>query len=319
MGLDARVLATTFPIAAVALIVAGGFFSHASLSDEVAACFVRNCFDTKIAERFTSTISPFLQGTKFEGKLNSAQPPKDGYMNIYFATLSLPGRLSSIACNCAYIGSSIIICDNRFLASFTSAVNFTRDSFYGENAGEIWDQETRIFSQVNERLARVLLSWLIGHEIGHAVLHDTVNFQRRHVITEPKELEADAFFIEKAFANADKQQRQELYSGITQFIFTIIGTAFRAGEGGTTTVGAAVVAPSIDDIHPPWVIRALKLGQRMADLDPDTPSHDDFYVSLLSHVRIEAGGTEIGSLCAFENLREIAARRQQQRLQDPSR
>jgi hypothetical protein len=303
-------VAAGFPLVTVPLIILVGFLFHQSLKSEVTACFVRGCFDTSIAQQFVPTIIPFIAGTKFEGKLNMGEPPKDGSLNVYFATGQLPGRLSAIKCNCAYIGFGTVICDHQFLSSFEASVNFTRGSFYGPDAGRIWEEENGVFAQASERIAKVLVMWLIGHEIGHAVLHDDINFERRRAMTESQELQADGFFIEKAFAHADKRQRQDIYWGINQFIFSIYTMTFHAKPGN----GFAVVTPSVDDVHPPWVIRALKLGERMTSLDPDSPRGNDFYESLSRHIEVRPGGTDIGSFCAAANLREIGARRQEERL-----
>ena len=78
-----------------------------------------------------------------------------------------------------------------------------------------------------------------------------------------------------------------------------------------------MITPSVDDVHPPWLIRALKLGERMTSLDPDSPKGDTFYKGLESNVEVERGGTDIGSFCTAVNLREIGAHRQQKRLHVP--
>jgi hypothetical protein len=303
-------MATALPLVAVSLIIGIGLLVHRSLRSEVSACFAQGCFDTAVTRQFVSTVTPFLMGTKFEGKLNTSGPPRDGYLNVYFATKQLPGRLSVIKCNCAYVGFSTIICDHRFLSSFEQSVNFTPGSFYGTDVDKIWQEEKAVLAQASERIEKILVLWLLGHEIGHAVLHDSINFERRRAMTEAQELQADSFFIDKAFAHADKRQRQDIYWGVNQFIFSIFSATFRAKIGG----GSAVITPSVDDVHPPWLIRALKLGERMTSLDPEAAKGNDFYEGLGSHVEIEPGGTDIGSFCAAVNLREIGAHRQQERL-----
>ena len=311
--IDRRAIIGGFPAAAALAIIGGGAMFHRSLREEVAACAARGCFDTRIGAQFKSAIGPFLGGTKFEDRLNITDPPKEGFLNFYFAATQLPGRLSVIKCNCAFIGMETIICDSEFIRSFQRSINYTRGSFYGPDTGKIWEEEKSIFDQASARIGKVLLMWLIGHEIGHAVLHDTLNFERRRAMTEEEELQADKFFIERAFLHADKQQRQDIEGAINQLIFSIFSIAFRPKPGG----GTAVIAPSVDNVHPPWAIRALKLGEHMTRLDSDAPKDNQFYSSLAGHFDIEPGGTDIGSFCTATNLRETAARLQQERLKNP--
>ena len=128
-------------------------------------------------------------------------------------------------------------------------------------------------------------------------------------MTDTQELEADRFFATKLFAGADKRSRQNLYAGVTQFIFTAVSLAFSAKES------RAVLAPSVDGIHPPWLIRALRLGEHMNSIDPDAGG-SDFYQSIGSRVEVRRGGLELSSFCDFKNIREIAAKNQEQRLRD---
>ena len=311
-GFDPRRLALTAPIAALVIILGVGWLQRSSLKSDVANCLTEHCFDTNVAVQYLPIITPFLAGTPFAGKLNTSGPPQEGFLNVYFAKAKLPGRLSSIKCNCAYIGFSTVICDDQFIASFRSAVNFSRASFYGKDASTIFEQERAVIEQVNQRTSQTLTSWILGHEIGHAVLHGSMSYERRQRVTEKQELEADNFFIERASREADRQGRQNLSWGITQFIFGIFGVASSpaAGRAGGRVV---IIAPSTDGIHPPWLIRALKLGERMTQMDPDRPQQNNFYESLLSNVEVRSDGKDIGSFCRFENLREEGARLQQER------
>jgi hypothetical protein len=313
-GFDPRPLALTVPVAAFVIVLGVGWLQRSSFQSDVANCFDQHCFDTDLAVQYRPTIAPFLAGTPFAGKLNTSGPPKEGFLNVYFAKGKLPGRLSSIKCNCAYVGSSTVICDDQFIASFRSAVNFSRDSFYGKDASAIFEHEKAVIEQVNQRISQTLTSWIIGHEIGHAVLHGSMSYERRQGVTEKQELEADNFFIERASQHADSQARQNLSWGITQFIFGIYVVASRELFLAARRAGRSVViAPSSDNIHPPWLIRALKLGERMTKIDPDPRQQNDFYESLLSNVEVEPHGKDIGSLCKFENLREQGAKLQQER------
>jgi hypothetical protein len=297
----------------VAFALALGISNHRSGRSEIAACVPRGCFDSKTASGLKEIVEPFIRGTRFEGKFNTTGEPRQAFLNVYVARLGLPGRLASISCNCAYVGDSIIVCDQKFLSTFESTVNFTINSFYGRDVKTIWEQQKNIIEQVNRRIAHVMESWILGHEVGHAILHGDTSLDHRRAYSERQELEADRYFIEKALSDADVQQRQTLSFGLSQFIFAVMGIAFNETSKVTHhEEGKAIIAPSVDGIHPPWLIRALNLGERM---DDDVQS--DFYKRLASNVLIKPGGIDIGSLCAFENLRELEAHLQEQRLGTP--
>jgi hypothetical protein len=83
-----------------------------------------------------------------------------------------------------------------------------------------------------------------------------------------------------------------------------------------STLGKVDIAPSIDGIHPPWLIRALNLGER---IDDHFHVQNGIYNSLASQVLVTSGGIDIGSLCAFENLRELEAHLQEQRFGAPAK
>lgn len=309
MRIDSRLVAVALPIVFVPLLLVVGLLFRDPLMNEVSACLAAGCFDTTVASNIAPAVSVFLAGTKYEGKINTSERPKEGYLNIYLAKSQLPGRLSTIKCNCAFIGNSTIICDQRFLSSFTDSVKMTRDSFYGPDSGKIFEEQKLVIDQVNERVAKVLALWLIGHEIGHAVLHYYISFERRTAMTEKQELEADKFFIDKMLASATKDERQNVSFAITQFIFSIITATFRTSPNG----GAAVIAPSVDGIHPPWLIRALKLGEHMNRVISTDATGNDFYEKLAHDVTVARDGTDIGTFCSALNLREVGAKLQKKR------
>lgn len=300
------------PIAAVLLILALGTLRRGSLVEEIRDCHRSGCFDAEAAGPFEPVIAPLLRGTPYEGRLNLREPPSVDHLNVYFANADLPGRLRTIACNCAFVGAATIICDQRFLRSFSRAVDYTPDSFYGRGADEAWHENGRIFRQANAQVSGVLLSWILAHEIGHAVLHAGLNLGRRRAVTEEHELQADTFFAEQVFRDADQRTRQQVYAAVSNFVFALIGVAFRpAAEAGGR--GTAVIAPSADQVHQPWLVRALRLGQELTERERGPERDNDFYKSLAGHVVVAPGGLEIGSFCDYENLRDEAARRQQAR------
>jgi hypothetical protein len=297
---------------AFALVVA--WVGHSSVKSEVAACVRLGCFDSESFPRWAETISPFIRGSEYEGRLNINKEPQSGSLNVYIAKTKLPGSLAPISCNCAYVGSSTVVCDKEFLLTFQNVVNFTRASVYGKDADTVWTQTRAIFERVNERVGHVLQSWILGHEIAHAILHAPSGIERHKPFTEQQELEADQYFMDRSLVGADKQQIQNLSFGLTQFIFAILGIAMNGPNTGVRVEGKAVIAPSADGVHPRWLIRALKLGQRISDRGQAHGDRNDFYDRLADSVVVRQGGLQIGSICALESLRELEARLQEERL-----
>lgn len=300
------------PVLGFLAALGGALLDHrGTVASEIARCISQDCFDHDGAARLKDSIVPFTRGTRFDGKLNTDGPPREGYLNLYVTRSAPVGRLAPVKCNCAFVGESSIVCDRAFLETFAGAVSFTREGVYGRDADAIWTDNKAVFEQVNRRIAEVLKAWILGHEIGHAVLHAESNFGRRRPFSREQEAEADRFFIERAVAGAGERQIQDLYFGLTQIVFAVMGIAMNLPAEDQNGPRQAVIAPSMDGIHEPWLVRALKLGGEIGEIQGKS---DDFYSGLASKVVERKGGLDVGTFCAFQNLREIQSRLQEQRL-----
>lgn len=279
------------------------FYSTRTILQQVTSCFEADCFDLSNGKSFEPMIRKFAHGTRFENKVNLDRPPELGYLNFYIADRPLPGRLSAITCNCAYVGSDTVICDDTFFNSFGSSVNFTRDSIFGAEADKIWNSERDTFEKINKTTSDFLHSWIVGHEIGHAVLHAPRSSNRRIVITRIEEEGADNFFLDKLLEVGGPEIEQRAAWGLNQLIFQYFVASFRDGR--------ARIASSRDGVHDPWVKRAMALGQRMVERSSD-PSND-YYTSMANSISVEPNGVDLGNFCNFENIREQAAEAQRDR------
>lgn len=135
----------------------------------------------------------FAKGTRFADHVQINGPPQADYPNIYFLNDD-PDRLTQyFKNNCSYIGyQNAIICDAAFVSTYLARFNQI-DKLYDTLITEYDPGEVQGFSAsltkntelVSQYLKQNFLIWLIGHEIGHAILH------KHHVMLEPKDLHFD--------------------------------------------------------------------------------------------------------------------------------
>jgi hypothetical protein len=123
----------------------------------------------------------------------------------------------------------------------------------------------------------------------------------RHV-TSQQEDEADAFFA----SHVPVSERKRATFVLTDFAFQAISLTYVPAP---SDAGRAVIKPSVDSIHAPWLLRALKVARTVSELDQGSGSGEDFYGMLAQKVRVDKAGRDVGSFCSAENLRTQAAAR----------
>ncbi len=292
---------------ALSVLLVSLAINRETIRDVVADCYQAGCFDLEKGRELAELAKVFVNDTRFEGRVNVDGAPRLDALNIYVANQALPRRLQQLECNCAYVGANTVICDQKFLSSFSNSLAFTRGSVFGSNADEIWSSTQGVLEKTNEITATVLTSWILGHEIGHAVLHSDYLEGRRRAITRTEEQEADAFFLGRASGSAEGYPpTRDLEWAISQMIFQIIVLTYEDGK--------ARIQPSRDGVHDPWLLRALSLGQSLVDVSDDPES--DYYSSLAEAVVIDLEGGSAGSFCSLANIREGAATEQLRRLNE---
>ncbi|WP_026734109.1 ImmA/IrrE family metallo-endopeptidase [Fischerella sp. PCC 9605] len=117
-----------------------------------------------------------VKGSDFEGKVQINKPPQPGFINIYLLNKD-PNKLSRSFSNCSYIGyMNTIICNANFLKH---EINLIRkiDKLYDvilfdlKTNKPIDISDKNIINKLHTRIAGSFLTWILGHEIGHAILH----------------------------------------------------------------------------------------------------------------------------------------------------
>jgi len=133
----------------------------------------RSGVETKVIENYIQTGSidlsyrdtiiemanRFAKNSRFEGRVNTTHAPIPGDLNIYMLEKDPLNAFTDIKCNCAFIGEDIILCDKAFFETFARSLDYSLN------------QDLAVLNKVNELFYKWLGSWLLGHEIGHAVLH----------------------------------------------------------------------------------------------------------------------------------------------------
>lgn len=289
------------PIAPVVVLLAWGLNARTTspLAWKAQQLVTAGQFDHELAHSIELAAQPFTHGSRYQGRLVTSSVAPTGSLGIY-AVDTTSSELSTLTCNCAFVGSGTIVCDANFVRNF---INSTKLGL-ADPAG------TGMSKRIDAVYQKWLLSWLVGHEIGHAILHDEAyNWTLLlHDLPTPeaKELQADRYFAE----HVPGMQRQQASFVLTDFAFQAFSLTY---QPIAKTDGYASIAPSLDGIHPPWLIRALSVARTISEQQSGNAAKDDFYGSLLSKVHVEAGGKDIGNLCTALNLRAAAWRATQSR------
>jgi hypothetical protein len=293
MSMNLR-LATIAALPVVGILLWAGFAKETSMDRIIAGAIDRGEINLSYGTTVAKLAEPFLANSRFAGRLNVTEAPRPDKMNLYVLS-KVPAGLNALTCNCGYIGNGIIVCDKKFIETFSKSINY---DLHGPNVGEL-------LAKVDADFAKWLASWLIGHEIGHLILHDGDGAftrqlrERRRSATEAQEAQADAFFVQ----HINPEDRKRATFTLTNFVFQIVHRSYRpAFVPGAP--GKAVVKPSVDGIHPPWIERALHLARIISEMDQPGEQTDSYYDGLAGLIEVSPSGLDIGSLCAAERLRD---------------
>lgn len=165
-----------------------------------------------IADYIKGIAKAFARGTPFENKVTLNEQPKRDHLNIVVIDrdpLRLAPRFEESACS--YIGYfNTIVCNGRRISSILGTLDEidTNHSvviaiFENDSADNFRVNFLDNIDVLKRLLKQNFLTWLIGHEIGHAILHKPWVVDRRRSLHfdltyDRREQEADAFVAKLA-------------------------------------------------------------------------------------------------------------------------
>lgn len=151
------------------------------------------------------TIGFFLAGTEFENHYTINSTPKDDSINFYILRDDKEKVAPNLKLGCQYIGwSNAIVCDEAFFRGVLTEIDSfdrTIEIAYVTPSGTATSAP---FTNAARSIVKsALLTWIVGHEIGHAILHRRVVNETKHPLHfsgfkyDKIEREADIFVSKK--------------------------------------------------------------------------------------------------------------------------
>jgi hypothetical protein len=214
----------------------------------------------------TSDVQFLTQGTRFAGKWAINEAPLSDHLNLFFycapARGDTDGSLKSarnVPKNCAYVGQpNLIVCDATFFKTFvvSSGLKGELSSFPSEEAQA-------------RKAQRLLLLWVLGHEIGHVLngdkpahfsAQDLSDVGSPHTLDHSRELAADNWFVQRLSSDQTREVDVEV------LLLELIYAQTRAKIGSSHLYPGTGV-PVTDQLieyaqlgsHPEFIIRATRM------------------------------------------------------------
>jgi len=267
------------------------------------------------ARKWIGIVAHFLQQTTYSNKHICAfnMPLTKGALNLYFLKEHIIGPFAPLKGNCAYVryeGQDLILCDVAFLTDWRNAFPRPDSDFsmqyedfeYVRNPEltepEVKDLFTKIKDQLESTYSGMLdnffLQWVLGHEVGHAVLghspgrllYKPDGSVQGNALSREMEHEADLFAINHIFDDGGTPAMVWFSLGqlASSWFYHETGRSalqlvFEAGED--TFVEVVQTAST----HPPFVVRILDMLNTLLEVYPDI-DNTGYYPKLRNKVRI---------------------------------
>jgi len=315
------ILVIVLPLLVVlaALLIVGG--RTPSLTEGLSEYVATGHFTESSNQLIWNIAQSFVRGTQFEDRIVINASPQPDAINVYILRDDPKRYFKGIGCNCAYLGQqNVIVCDAELLEYFRHLIDVPEGALPLPDKAEASEANTYL----NSRFSLFLLQWIIGHEIGHLVLHHGVgayyfqpssllslaSHQQRssRPIARRYEQEADTF-IGKHLSRPEDQVWGWL--ALSSVIETMYGQALdqqrrQRGEAllSDDQLREMIFQRSITveltdgpDIHPPWLIRALDMTTLLMDTYPAVKDTTGYVDAVRKSIHRKPGGRLPSTLC----------------------
>lgn len=237
--------------------------------------------------------SAFTQGTAFENKISFNTPPSPDHINIFFLKADPKGLTHNFSGNCEYIGmENVIICDMQFIENQFRNIDAIKKTY----DLSIIDPQTRKSVLLSEdqlkdihlTMQATFLMWVLGHEIGHAVLHKDLLLSGRALHFDlsysPAEQAADTFVAERIVNDSNLANLFNLLIG--EFIeqefrreARQLGLKFSEEQVERVDFASTTkISMSYSRFKIPILLRALRIKTKLAA--------DKYYVNIQNNVEL---------------------------------
>ena len=218
--------------------------------------------------------------SRFDDMARINQPAPGAGLDVYFYQSDPESHLASLH-GCAYVPESeMIVCSLSYLEGLFNAGQLTweaEETMIRESlAGSEWEAAATVLTTKVRARQRVLLEWVIAHEIGHAH-HGHAAGARTAREALALEEEADAFFLDGIGAD---DGAGELYLAMSIQLRSLYAYEVRRQRGRTPTdqerqdLSVRIDGSPDETGHRPLVFRAVNLVRSLLRRKPELASID---------------------------------------------
>jgi hypothetical protein len=244
----------------------------------------------------------FSSKTRFDGKTVINEPVLPGMLGIFFARFDPNGPLHLLRNSCIYVpcpeDRHMVVCDVDFLTDWRNALSNAKQgnllalSKKPKKLSSDNEYMQAFYTMFRAHLHYMFPRWVVGHEIGHAVLRhatsqslELTDSSTRRRLSMQSELDADKFVVDHMI-NDDEESQMHFFGAITHLLNEWI-----ADETGVTSMnlgavdyrGQSVTIRDASPTHPPMILRLLTLIDAFLVRFP-TIDTTGFYQRVRAHV-----------------------------------
>lgn len=247
----------------------------------------------------------FVIGTSFQGKVNINKKPVYDSLNIYFLNSDRARLSKHFKNNCSFIGYyNTIICDANFIKKTINKLGRIQKTYdialYTKDGVIDLAKNHKYQRMIVNRLKGNVLTWILGHEIGHVVLHNKIPLEDKkqlhfNLIYDEKEKEADEFVVKKILLSEGRASEFKTILG--EFIHQEYREQYYTNNQDISKVIESQIELRDFPLHSkieinqsrfevPLLLRAVHMIQTLLNL---VPEHDStgYYTEIENNINIK--------------------------------